>query len=113
MTDTLVLALIVIILPGVVALMWVTRSGVMPGLLILGAMVLWTAVSLSGALNPGNAPIAPEIFGGETIAHRQRTGLPEALWTFLVLVPGTIWTGVAVLIGRAAYRRNHKQDDPS
>lgn len=113
MTETLVLALVVIILPGVVALMWVTRSGVVPGLVIVGAMAIWTAVSWYGALNPGNAPIAPEIFGGETISHRQRTGVPEALWTFLVLVPATLWTAVAVLIGRAAYRRNFQQDDLS
>lgn len=111
MTLVLVKAFAVIILPGLLALMWVARVGLMPGAFILGGMVVWTAISWQAALNPGSAPIAPEIFGGETISYRQRTGLPEAAWTFLVLVPGTLWTALAVLIGRASYNRaQHKAD---
>ena len=111
MTELLVKALAVIVLPGLVALFWVARGGVLPGLFILGAMAIWTVVSLHSALNPGSAPIAPDLFGGETISYRQRTGLPEAAWTVLVLVPGTLWAGLAVLIGRGMYRRAHAQVD--
>lgn len=103
--TTLLLCLAVIIVPGVVTLLLVKKMGSFPGFIILFGMILWGVTTWATARNPGNVAIAPEIFGGQTIAYSQRLGLREAAFAILVLAPATLWVAIALLIGRVAYAR--------
>lgn len=109
----LITGLCVIVVPGVVSLFLVRRHGPFWGVAILAGLAVWLCVTIFAGRNPGSTPIAPEIFGGQTIGYSQRLGLREMAWALFVLAPATLWAGIALLIGRASYTRAKREAEPS
>lgn len=105
MTTWLFTALGVILLPGVATLVLAKPYGLLPGIVILGALVLWLIATVMAAQDGRNIPIQPEIFGGQTIGHSQTGGMRDMAWAAFVLAPATLWAAIALFIGWLIHRK--------
>jgi type IV secretory pathway TrbD component len=106
-------ALCVIVLPGLAILFIVRRRGPAWGLVILAGLGIWLIGSVLASQEARNTPIAPEIFGGQTIGHSHTGGFRQMAWALFVLGPAILWAAIALLLGVFSFRRaQHRCEQP-
>lgn len=105
MAETLVIAVLFVVVPPILAGLLVAKHGMMAGYIILAVgacVVLGFGVSMTEARNTP-VPLNPAF--NLPLEFHGVGGFSESLRFAFVVVPSVVFTVIAVLIGRAAHRR--------